>query len=64
MKPKVDIRKSDIINIKPKERLRFKIVSRRGEIAAFLVESDRDLCLDHLREVYDDADFEAKEESK
>jgi hypothetical protein len=47
-----------------KERLRFKIISRGGEIAAFLNQSDRDLCLGHFQEVYDDCQFEAKDEKK
>ena len=45
-----------------KERLKFKIVSRGKEIAAFLNESDRNICLDALSEAYGDCNFESKED--
>lgn len=39
--------------------MNYKIVSRGQVIAAFLMASDRDLCLEALREAYDDVEFEA-----
>jgi len=47
---------------KIEEDMRYKIVDHKGkEVAAFLNKSDRDLCLDHLRETYPDCEFEPKD---
>ena len=42
--------------------MKFKITSKGKVIAIFLFESDRDICLDALREAYEDVIFEAKDE--
>ena len=42
--------------------MKFRIVSGGKVIAAFLNESDRDLCLTLFEEVYEDVVFEAKED--
>lgn len=39
--------------------MRYVITSDGLEIAKFRHECDRDLCLDALKEAYDDADFQA-----
>lgn len=39
--------------------MKYKITSKGRVIAAFLTASDRNLCLEALREAYDDVEFEA-----
>ncbi len=39
--------------------MKFKIICEGRYIALFLNESDRDLCLDILRQTYEDCVFEA-----
>jgi hypothetical protein len=43
--------------------MKYKIVDEDGKvIACFLSSSDRDLCLDTLREEYDDCVFEGRDD--
>lgn len=42
--------------------MRYKILCKGKVIAAFLTASDRDLCMDALRQAYDDCTFEPRDE--